>query len=317
MNTLMGRLCGQGPSCIRPQLAAKLPEPLPVVDLRHLIQNSAGRYRVIEDIGKACRELGCFQVINHDIDTSVMKGALEAASGFFEMPVEAKEEFASDDFTKPVRYETSSGDGTNKARAFLKHDAHPLGKWVQLWPLEPQGYRIVKVSRSWREVPQVPQALHVHIGDYLEVLSNGLYKGVVHRVVLNSVKQRISIASIQSLSMDEKVEVSKELLDEQRSKKYKESRFRDFLNYLSTKTSKEKRFIRSLKVDAAFLKLRKQRKSSFGVGFIIRLRPRTSDSLFSIHQEESKSLQDYVVHFNMIMLEVHNFDEAIVMSVQK
>nr|XP_010941430.1 flavanone 3-dioxygenase 3-like [Elaeis guineensis] len=219
-----------------------------------------------------------------------MKGALEAASGFLEMPEEAKEEFALDDFTKHVRYDTSSGNGTDKARAFLKHYAHPLSKWVQFWLLEPQGcrekmgqyaiesrrlaiqlldaileslglghgylndkleegiqliamnsyskssqlaemvelaprsdygfltillqnYQGLQVMESngeaWSAVPQVPEALHVHIGDYQEVLSNGLYKGVVYRVVLNGEKQRISIASIQSLSMDEKVEVAK------------------------------------------------------------------------------------------------------------
>lgn len=85
------------------------------------------------------------QVINHGIDGSVMKGALEAASGFFEMPKEAKEEFASDDITKPVRYhQTNSRDGIGEERGFLKHYAHPLGEWIRLWPLEPQGYRYAK-----------------------------------------------------------------------------------------------------------------------------------------------------------------------------
>lgn len=117
-----------------------------------------------------------------------------------------------------------------------------------------QGLQVMDINgEAWREVPQIPGALHVHIGDYLEVLSNGLYKGVVHRVVLNAEKRRTSIASIQSFSMDEKVEVAKELLDEKRSKKYKASSLRDFLNYLATKDGKKERFVESLKVDAASL----------------------------------------------------------------
>ncbi|XP_057541547.1 2-oxoglutarate-dependent dioxygenase 21, chloroplastic-like [Amaranthus tricolor] len=86
---------------------------------------------------------------------------------------------------------------------------------------------------SWKLVPFVDGALQVHIGDHFEVLSNGLYKSVVHRVVLNSEKTRISIASLHSLGLDEKMESALELIDEDHPKKYKGSSFKDFLNFLS------------------------------------------------------------------------------------
>uniref|UniRef100_A0A0A9CTQ2 Fe2OG dioxygenase domain-containing protein n=1 Tax=Arundo donax TaxID=35708 RepID=A0A0A9CTQ2_ARUDO len=39
-------------------------------------------------------------------------------------------------------------------------------------------------SNSWKTVKQLPHALHVHVGDHMEVLSNGRIKTVVHRAML-------------------------------------------------------------------------------------------------------------------------------------
>lgn len=101
----------------------------------------------------------------------------------------------------------------------------------------------------WSAVPEVESALQVHVGDHFEVLSNGFYKSVVHRVTLNSERTRISIASFHSLGMDEKMETAKELIDEQHPKGYKESSFRDFLNFLSANDiAQGKRFIQTLKI---------------------------------------------------------------------
>ncbi|KAL2549993.1 KAR-UP oxidoreductase 1 [Forsythia ovata] len=86
---------------------------------------------------------------------------------------------------------------------------------------------------SWKLIPVVRSSLQVNIGDYLEVLSNGRYKSVVHRVTLNSEKTRISIASLHSLGMDVKMETPKELVDEEHPKGYKESSFNDFLVFIS------------------------------------------------------------------------------------
>ena len=81
------------------------------------------------------------QVINHGISQPVMDCAVEAASDFFKLPSETKEEFASEDLRQPVRYDTSSKDSISMSRAFLKHYAHPLSDWVQYWPEKPPIYR--------------------------------------------------------------------------------------------------------------------------------------------------------------------------------
>lgn len=102
---------------------------------------------------------------------------------------------------------------------------------------------------TWKVVPHLPGALQVHVGDHFEVLSNGLYKSVVHRATLNRDRTRISIASLFSLGMDDNMETAKELVDDQHPQKYRESSFRDFLNFLATNDiSQGKNFIDILKM---------------------------------------------------------------------
>lgn len=98
-------------------------------------------------------------------------------------------------------------------------------------------------------VPKIQDVLQVHVGDHLEVLSNGRCKSVIHRTVLNREKTRIYITSLHSLGMDEKTETAKVLVDEKNPKRYKESSFRDFLNFLSKNDLTErKNFINKLKI---------------------------------------------------------------------
>ncbi|KAL6651849.1 hypothetical protein ACP70R_010774 [Stipagrostis hirtigluma subsp. patula] len=316
----------------QPPRASPPPSPLPVINLARLGNGPAARALVVQDVARACRDRGCFQVINHGVSESVMKGALEAASEFFELSTEHKEEFASNDIRQPIRYDTSSRDGISLARSFLKLYANPLDDWIQFWPAHPPTYRkkmaeyamgIQRVSMQlmdvilqglglerlylqeklekgvqflasnsypqfshqgdkvglaahsdygfltillqsspglevmhhddddWTAVPVIPGALHVHIGDQLEVLSNGQIKSLVHRAVLNPNEARTSIASIHGLPMHEKVDCAEELVDEQHPKMYRESSFQDFLDFLPSNVNKYKRFVESLKIDRA------------------------------------------------------------------
>jgi isopenicillin N synthase-like dioxygenase len=106
-------------------------------------------------------------------------------------------------------------------------------------------------ANSWTAVPAIPGALHVHVGDQLEVLSNGRIKSLVHRAVLNPHEARISIASIHGLSMNEKVDCAEELVDRLHPRLYRGSSFQDFLDFLPLNINNYRRFIDSLKIDGA------------------------------------------------------------------
>ncbi|KAH7314860.1 hypothetical protein KP509_21G024600 [Ceratopteris richardii] len=62
------------------------------------------------------------------------------------------------------------------------------------------GLEVLHPSRcSWTPVPPLsaaPSSLVVHVGDMLQVISNGKYKSIVHRAIVNKTKARLSIVSL-------------------------------------------------------------------------------------------------------------------------
>lgn len=106
-------------------------------------------------------------------------------------------------------------------------------------------------KHMWMEVPVIKGALQVHVGDQLEVLSNGRYKSVVHRVVLSTgEKPRISIAGLHALGMDVKVRAAEEMVDHLHPNGYRDSSFADFLNYISKNDlGQGKGFLDTLKIN--------------------------------------------------------------------
>ena len=75
---------------------------------------------------------------------------------------------------------------------------------------------------TWKDAPKLEGSLQVFVGDLLEVLSNGMYKSVMHQVIVPSTnKTRMSIASFHSFEFDEIVEPAKKLVDEEGVKRYR------------------------------------------------------------------------------------------------
>ncbi|XP_058104212.1 S-norcoclaurine synthase 1-like [Magnolia sinica] len=65
---------------------------------------------------------------------------------------------------------------------------------------EVQGLQIRKDGK-WVPVKPIPGAFIVNIGDVLEILSNGVYRSIEHRAVINTEKERLSIAAFHSPAM--------------------------------------------------------------------------------------------------------------------
>ncbi|KAK1416238.1 hypothetical protein QVD17_32027 [Tagetes erecta] len=78
-----------------------------------------------------------------------------------------------------------------------------------------QGLEIMDHEKNWHTVPYIEGALIVQLGDQFEVISNGRYKSIPHRAILNVQRKRISIASLHSMQLDKKVGPAPELIDEQ------------------------------------------------------------------------------------------------------
>ncbi|KAM1702924.1 hypothetical protein ACFXTN_026001 [Malus domestica] len=51
-------------------------------------------------------------------------------------------------------------------------------------------------GRGWLMVPPVPGAFVINVGDFMHMLSNGLYQNVFHRAVVNRNQHRVSVACL-------------------------------------------------------------------------------------------------------------------------
>jgi len=83
-----------------------------------------------------------------------------------------------------------------------------------------EGLQIVK-DGQWFRVPIVPHAILINAGDQVEIMSNGMLKSPVHRVVTNSERERLTLAVF--CLPDSKMEIgpAEELIDEERPRLYK------------------------------------------------------------------------------------------------
>ncbi|KAI3989704.1 hypothetical protein MKX01_009196 [Papaver californicum] len=66
---------------------------------------------------------------------------------------------------------------------------------------ETEGLQIRKDGK-WVPVKPIHNAFVVNIGDIMEIVSNGVYRSIEHRAVVNSTKERLSIAAFHSTNLD-------------------------------------------------------------------------------------------------------------------
>ncbi|KAI3746372.1 hypothetical protein L6452_08803 [Arctium lappa] len=117
---------------------------------------------------------------------------------------------------------------------------------------EVEGLQIL-FKDQWVTIRPHPQSFVVNVGDHLEIFSNGRYKSVMHRVLVNSMKSRISVASLHSLPFTTVIRPSPGLINNENPLRYKDTNFTDFVQYITTCDSKQKNFLESRKTSHDYL----------------------------------------------------------------
>ncbi|XP_030941366.1 protein DMR6-LIKE OXYGENASE 2-like [Quercus lobata] len=93
----------------------------------------------------------------------------------------------------------------------------------------------VKHKEKWFNVNIHPNALFVQVADHLEILSNGKYKSIAHRALVNNKATRMSIALAHGPSLDTVIRPAPELADnESHPLMYVEMTYREFLELQQT-----------------------------------------------------------------------------------
>ncbi|XP_021774595.1 protein DMR6-LIKE OXYGENASE 1-like [Chenopodium quinoa] len=107
----------------------------------------------------------------------------------------------------------------------------------------------IQFEEKWLTVDPIPNAFVVNIGDHLEIFSNGRYRSVLHRVLVNQEKTRVTVASLHSLPFERVIQPSPKLINKNNPRRYKDTDFATFLEYVSSCEPKKKAFLESRKVN--------------------------------------------------------------------
>ncbi|KAJ0251017.1 2-oxoglutarate [Hirschfeldia incana] len=78
------------------------------------------------------------------------------------------------------------------------------GVTILLQVNEVEGLQIKK-NGKWVSVKPLPNAFVVNVGDMIEIVTNGMYRSIEHRGVVNSEKERISIGAFHNMGTGKEV----------------------------------------------------------------------------------------------------------------
>ncbi|KMZ65044.1 hypothetical protein ZOSMA_33G00750 [Zostera marina] len=90
------------------------------------------------------------------------------------------------------------------------------------------GLQVFNNQLGWLNVPVLPYALLVVLGDEIEIKTNGQYKSVMHKVVTNSEKERISLSMFILSELKNEIGPIDELIEDGKPKLYKSTTAKDY-----------------------------------------------------------------------------------------
>lgn len=106
----------------------------------------------------------------------------------------------------------------------------------------------VQHEGRWVAVEPSPNTFIVNVGDHLEIVSNGRYKSVEHRAVVNSERTRISIAAPNGPAMDAPIFPAPQLIDETHPPLYKSMLYGEYLRHQQSTGLRGKGNLESVKI---------------------------------------------------------------------
>ncbi|KAA8515004.1 hypothetical protein F0562_018209 [Nyssa sinensis] len=106
----------------------------------------------------------------------------------------------------------------------------------------------VKKDGVWIPVNILPEAFVVNVGDIMEILSNGVYKSIEHRAVVNRVKERISLAMFFNPKFQAEVGPAGSLINPQNPPLFKRVGMEKYVKDFFTHKLKGKSFIEQMRI---------------------------------------------------------------------
>ncbi|XP_074272404.1 protein SRG1-like [Silene latifolia] len=110
------------------------------------------------------------------------------------------------------------------------------------------GLQIVK-NGKWHPVKPLDNAFVVNVGDILEILSNGVYKSIMHRAVVNSSEARQSIATFYTPSITQEIGPIPELITPETPAQFRRITMIDYWKGLFSRTLDGKAYLDAMRID--------------------------------------------------------------------
>ncbi|GAY54999.1 hypothetical protein CUMW_161030 [Citrus unshiu] len=106
----------------------------------------------------------------------------------------------------------------------------------------------VKKDGKWIPVTPLPDAFIVNIGDTLEIITNGTYRSIEHRAVVNSVQERLSVATVYSVRYDGEVYPASSLISEKTPPLFRRMRIEEYFRSRYARELRGKSQLDSLRI---------------------------------------------------------------------
>ncbi|CAN1767800.1 S-norcoclaurine synthase 1 [Linum perenne] len=110
-----------------------------------------------------------------------------------------------------------------------------------------QGLQIRKDGK-WVPIVPIPGAFIVNVGDIIEIMSNGEYKSIEHRAMVNPHKERMSIGAFHSPNMKNMIGPIPELINEKKQAKYQSIPREEYMKIAFSSKLNGKGLISQLKI---------------------------------------------------------------------
>ncbi|KAL3739741.1 hypothetical protein ACJRO7_021072 [Eucalyptus globulus] len=116
------------------------------------------------------------------------------------------------------------------------------GLTILLQVNEVEGLQVRKQGK-WVLVKPLPEAFVVNVGDILEIVTNGTYRSIEHRAIVNSMKERLSIAKFYSPKLEEEIGPAPSLITPDKPALFRRIRVANYLRGLFSRELEGKSYL--------------------------------------------------------------------------
>ncbi|ESR51060.1 hypothetical protein CICLE_v10033531mg [Citrus x clementina] len=113
---------------------------------------------------------------------------------------------------------------------------------------EMDGLQIKKYG-MWVPVKALPDTFIINVGDILEILTNGIYRSIVHRATVNSEKARLSFATFYSMKLDGEIGPAPSLITPETPALFKKISFVDYTKGFLSRKLQEKSNVDFMRIE--------------------------------------------------------------------